>query len=136
MAISQTVYYRERGLTLIEVLVALAIVAIALTAVIKAASQNIRSTHYLQQKTIALWVGQNVMNEVRLGLIKTESNRSDQRQMTTMLDTDWYWQLTAEDTPNPHIRKINVNVYTPANRDNDEASPLISLEGYQYRETK
>ncbi len=56
------------GLTLIEVLIALAIVGIAMTAIIKATSQNIRSTAYLQNKLIAMWVGQQVSNEMLAGI--------------------------------------------------------------------
>ena len=54
-----------QGFTLLEVLIALAIISIALTAIIKASSQNIKDTAYLEDKAIANWVGLEVMNEVK-----------------------------------------------------------------------
>lgn len=115
------------GLTLIEVLVALAIIGIAMTAIIKAASQNIRSTRYLQDKTTALWVGQNLLNEARVGLLSEQENN----KTTTMLGREWYSQLEFKETPNKRIKKITVNVYNHAGTREDEA-PLVTLEGYLY----
>lgn len=61
---------KRAGFTLIEVLIALAILSISLTAIIKATSQNIKDTAYLQEKTLALWVGLNELNEARAGYIR------------------------------------------------------------------
>lgn len=128
MVASPMRHYRKiAGLTLIEVLVALAIVGIAMTAIIKAASQNIRSTHYLQNKTTALWVGQNLLNEARLGLIPEQENT----KTTSMLGRDWYSQIEFKETPNKRIKKITVNVSDHEDLGEDEA-PLVSLEGYLY----
>jgi general secretion pathway protein I len=119
------------GLTLIEVLVALAIISISLTAVIKAASQNIRGTGYLQNKSIALWVGQEVMGEVQLGLLKLTDDRDGESSTTTMLGQKWYWHASEESSANTRIKKINVRVYTREPAD-AEVSPLIDLDGYRY----
>jgi general secretion pathway protein I len=119
------------GMTLIEVLVALAIVAIAMTAVIKATTQTVRGTGYLETKTMAMWVGKQVLNEARLGLLSLPSDKL--KAKTLMLGREWHWQASKEATPNKHIDKLMVNVY--ANEPDDEdISPLISLESYVYRE--
>lgn len=137
MEMSQTKHYRKdafasvRGLTLIEVLIALAIIAIAMTAVIKATSQNIRGTSYLQDKTMAMWVGQQVMNEARVGLRKLPDSSDKLHDVTNMLGRDWYWQASQEETPNKRIRKISVNVYTHE-ADDEESAPIVSLESYVY----
>lgn len=119
----------SKGLTLIEVLIALAILSIAMTAVIKATSQNIRATTYLQDKTIALWVGQEVLSEAQVGIISLTSDTDRIKQTRTMLGKEWYFTDAQEDTPNKHIKKIRVQVF--ASRE-DEASPLINLESYFY----
>src|SRR5256885_498304 len=49
----------SRGFTLIEILVALAIIAVALAAGLRALSQSIDSAGALKQRTLALWVAQN-----------------------------------------------------------------------------
>jgi general secretion pathway protein I len=128
---------RSQGLTLIEVLIALAIIGIALTAIIKAASQNIRSTAYLQNKTIAMWTGQQVMNEVRAGLIKIPNPPDKLRQTTTMLGQEWNWSADQEETPSPFIRKIVVKVFKgQTSEEDEEASPIITLESYVNNEEK
>lgn len=122
---------RVVGLTLIEVLIALAIIGIAMTAIIKATTQNIRSTAYLQNKTIAMWVGSQVLNEARAGILKLPDAPDKRKQMTTMLGQDWYWQANQEATPNKRIYKITVSVFAHEN-ENEEETPLIRLESYVY----
>jgi general secretion pathway protein I len=122
---------RMTGLTLIEVLIALAIISIALTAAIKAASQNIRGTTYLQDKTIALWTGQEVMNEVRLGILKLPEDSDGESGSLNMLGRDWFWRAADEATANARIRKLRVRVYASEPQDEDTL-PLIDLDGYRY----
>lgn len=124
---------RQAGLTLIEVLLALAIVGIAMTAVIKAASQNIKSTAYLQNKTIAMWVGQQVINEVRAGLIELDSSSRNQKLTTDMFGHDWYWQMEQSETPNKNIKKITVSVFENE-ASKEEELPIITLVSYRYHE--
>ena len=122
---------KQLGLTLIEVLIALAIVAIAMTAIIKSTGQNIRGTNYLQDKSIAMWVGKQVLNEARVGLLVIPGAPDKLKAKTTMLGSDWYWQLSETSTPNKHIKKAEVRVYT-SDIDDDDQSPIISMETYLY----
>lgn len=121
------------GLTLIEVIIALAIIGIAMTAVIKVSSQNIRATNYLQTKSIANWIGQEAMNETLLGIIHVPgaSNQFVRSQKT--LGSDWHFTVSAEDTPNPHIKKITVHVFAKEQVEDNEI-PIITLESYLYHE--
>lgn len=116
------------GFTLIEVLVALAIIGIALTAVIKATSQNIRDTQYLQQKVIATWVATRVMNEARAGLINL-SKTDEVSEDTEMLNQEWTWKANLKDTPNPKIKKLFVSVFQ---KDHDQE--LVNLASYLYEQ--
>lgn len=122
---------RSLGLTLIEVLIALAIVGIAMLSVVKAVTQNIRATQYLQQKSSALWVGQSVLNEVAANVMSVD--RSTGHSKTTMLGQDWYWQLSAEATKNPRITKLTVQVYA-REEDQESESPILTLESYRYQQ--
>ena len=128
-------HYREQGLTLIEVLVALAISAIALTAVIKATSQSIRGTTYLQNKSIAMWVAQEALTEARLGLVVLPPLTDPMQRSTAMLDREWYVEGGSEETPNKRIRKISVSVFEqPAETRAENQTPLVTLESYVYLE--
>lgn len=113
------------GFTLIEVLIALAILGIAIIAIIRSTSQNVRGTAYLQDKTIAMWVGTEVVNRARLGLLKLPSEPMSQK--TKMLNRTWPWEASMENTPNQKIKKIDVKVYELANH-----SKLIELESFVY----
>jgi general secretion pathway protein I len=123
---------RHDGLTLIEVLIALAIVGIAMLAVIKAVSQNIRATHYLQQKTVALWVAQSILNEAKAGVLAVDHSSGNQAT-THALGQDWHWQLFSETTPNPHIFKLMIKVFATES-DQEADSAILTLEGYQYNQ--
>jgi general secretion pathway protein I len=122
-----------RGLTLIEVLIALAIVGIAMTAVIKATSQNIRATNYLQNKTMALGVAKQIMSEIQTGILKLPDHREPFKNKTTLLGREWYWLASQEMTPNKRIKNIQVKVYETENEDETETvTPLINIESYIY----
>jgi general secretion pathway protein I len=114
-----------RGFTLIEILIALVILSIALTAIIKATSQNIKDTFYIQQKTIATWVGLNAINEARLQLTKLPIEEEKQA-----LGAMWLVKGDLVETPNPRIKEIHVSVF----RKNDEAQ-LIELQSYLYAQS-
>lgn len=116
------------GFTLIEVLIALAILAIALTAIIKSTGQNIKDTTYLQNKTLAAWVGTEVVNRARANLIKLPIAPDALKDETEMLNQQWPWQASMEETPNPHIKKIVVDVFTSTNPDS-----IAHLESYLYQ---
>lgn len=120
------------GMTLIEVLIALAIVSIAMTAIIKATSENIRATTYLKNKTIALWVGQQIVNETRAGVLKLPSAPEDVSNTTIMLGQNWYWRANKNDTANARVKKIRVRVYSHPVDVNEDVTPLIDLESYDY----
>lgn len=133
MAMLPTPYYRKQsGFTLIEVLVALAIVSIALTAVIKASSQSIRGTSHLQAKTQALWTAQYVVNEIRAGLIPMRGTSEEREDSVEMLGQTWFWHASKEPTANMHIDKIKVAVFQ---QELEKNNPVVSLESYVYRKT-
>jgi general secretion pathway protein I len=122
---------RQKGLTLIEVLVALAIVSIALVAVVKATVQSIRGTTHLQDKTLATWVAWQIVNEVRTGLLILPKTSEKLNETTTMLNRKWAWQASQEETPNKHIMKIMVAVFAQTKKDNN-GLPIVVLESYVY----
>lgn len=115
------------GFTLIEVLLALAILSIALTAIIRATSQNIRDTLYVQNKTIAMWVGTQIVNEARVGVLKLPAAPDSLEQNTKMLSQTWPWEASMTGTANPKIKKIIVRVFTENNH-----AQLIELVSYVY----
>ncbi|HEX2549820.1 MAG TPA: type II secretion system minor pseudopilin GspI [Gammaproteobacteria bacterium] len=114
------------GFTLIEILIALTILSIALTALIKSTSQNIKNTHYLRQKTIATWIATNIVNEARLQLITLPKTPDTLDLEKKILGENWLVKGTLIPTPNPKIQEIQVSVFQK------EDAELIKLKSYQY----
>lgn len=104
------------GFTLLEVLIALFIITIAFAALIVGNSETVRHYSYIEDKSIAHWVGMNVATEARLGLLPIQ--RKEQQGQTTMLNKKWYWQVTTETTDNPIILKMNIRVGNKADHYN------------------
>lgn len=101
----------EQGLTLIEVLIALAILSIALTAIVQSASQNIRHTLYLQNRTIATWIGSAAMNTIRAGLIQVPAAPDHLSENNKTFGQSWTWTAAMKATPNPRIKQVVVEVF-------------------------
>jgi len=119
----------QTGFTLIEVLIALMILSIALTAIIKSTSQNIKDTFYIQQKTFALYIASDILNEIQAGVTKLSDETDELNETKDMFDQEWPYQANLQKTPNPHIKEINVTVHNPGTN-----MPLIHLTSYLYEQ--
>ncbi len=97
------------GFTLIEVLLALAVIAIALTALIKSTAQTVVSTARLKDKSISHWVAMQGVTMIQLGLLKITSNQPI-TQVTNMLGQRWYWRASLQSTAIKNLQKINITV--------------------------
>ena len=104
----------KQGFTLIEVMVALLVVAISLFAIFKSTSSVTWHASYLKEKTIANWIAQNQVALYRSK--KTWTNVSNTSGQVNMADVEWDWKMHIEKTENPNVRKIDVEVF----RDGDE----------------
>jgi general secretion pathway protein I len=102
----------ENGFTLIEVLVALAIVAIGMAAVLEALTSSANTAMYLQDKTLAEWVALNRIETVRLtGTVPTAGTSDD---TIDYAGQSWQWQQKVADTQITGMVQIEVDV-RPAN---------------------
>jgi general secretion pathway protein I len=100
---------RARGFTLVEVLVALMIVAMGLAALMVAVSGAARTSGYLRDKTLAQWIALNRLSEVRLNV-----NKSAQNTDTTELkfaNRTWHYDTRYFDTSITSMKRIVVRVY-------------------------
>lgn len=102
---------QKAGFTLIEVLLALAIIAIALTALLKVTAQNIENTHRIKEKTISHWVAMQGVSMIQLNLIQVNQSQ-ESTQATTMLGERWYWRAKISSTPLKKVQQITISVST------------------------
>lgn len=116
---------RQRGFTLLEVMVALAVLAIALAALIKGVSDNASNAAYLRDKSLAHWVGMNVVAEWRL--IGKLNDKDIKRGEEEMGNHTWYWTAQLVETFDEDVRRLDVTVTGSEDRD---AEPLITLVAF------
>ncbi|MGF1701002.1 type II secretion system minor pseudopilin GspI [Photobacterium makurazakiensis] len=99
----------QRGMTLLEVLVALAVFATAALGVMRAVSQHLNTLGYLEEKTFAAMVADNELAKVRLsGEIPTSARRGK----SELAGREWYWSIKSTKTADGYLRALDVTVAT------------------------
>ena len=114
---------RTPGFTLIEVLVALAIVAVALSAGMRALAQGADGASSLKARTLALWVAENRLARAQLEVAPQAPTASGEETQAGMA---LVWRQTIWATPNPAFRRIEIVVTEPGRPD----YALARLVGY------
>lgn len=117
---------RLSGFTLIEVLLALAVIAIALTALLKATSQNTAFTSRIKDKSIGHFVAMQGVAAIQLGLVQLTVNQ-ESTQTTLMAGQKWYWRAIMTPTSFKHMQRINITV--SLKKEGPFSDPLIA---YRY----
>lgn len=107
---------RKKGFTLLEVLVALVIIAIAFVSVFAAVSSHIQKLIYLENKIAAEWVALNVIEEIKLGVI-TQQN-AEITGTKTMLNKNYAWKAKTYPTDNKSMARLEVDVHLKNERGN------------------
>jgi len=115
------------GFTLIEVMVALTIIAISLGALLSTSGAQARNASYLKQKTIAHWVAVNELTQLRIA--KEFPDLGDKKGSTTMAGNEWFWIRTTKETEDNDARQITFTLYA----DKERSKNLTSLIGYANR---
>ena len=115
----------NRGFTLIEILIALAVLALAMSAVIKAASDYTVSQAHLRDRTMATWVARNVLAEFQLK--KDWPSVGEQKGTLEMGRQEWRWLARTTQTDESALRRMDVEVMLA---DSDSEEPLTTLSGF------
>jgi general secretion pathway protein I len=116
---------KQRGFTLIEVLVALAIVGFALPALLFQVMGNVDNEAYLRDKALAQWIAENKLAENRIlrsmGQRVLLGSASGEEQMA---GASWWWQLQSLPTGVDGMRRLEVEVGPQGKQ------KLVSLVGF------
>lgn len=99
---------RARGFTLIEVLMALAVLAIALAAILRTVGQSIDLTVDLRDRALAGWVAQNRLIAHQLQKDWPAAETTDGQ--TEMGGRVWRWREQVSTTPEPALRRIEIEI--------------------------
>lgn len=103
---------RTHGFTLVEVLVALAIVAIALGAGLRASGALTQNAQRLTDVTAAQWCADNALTEMRLA--RQFPGVGEAEFQCQQLGRDYRGQLRTRATPNPNFRRVDAVVLDDA----------------------
>jgi general secretion pathway protein I len=115
----------SRGFTLLEILIALAVLALAMGALIRAAGDYTASQSHLRDRTLATWVARDVLAEFQLR--GDWPSVGEQKGTREMGNREWRWLARTSQTDEAELRRLDVEV-TPA--DTDATEPLTTLSGF------
>ena len=109
----------QAGFSLIEAMVALAVLAIATVGLIGAVEQHIDSTRGVERRAIAMWVAENRLADLEVGTPEANGETVD------MLGRNWSVAVNRTATSDPALDRVTITV-APAG----ESSPMARLDGF------
>ena len=99
---------RQKGFTLIEVMVALTIVAFSLTAIAASMNQMIDAANTMRERTYASWIAQNKITELRLANVLPEvSSTSGELEYA---NSQWTWRAVVSESGIENFYRVDVSV--------------------------
>lgn len=114
---------RQGGFTLIEVMMALVVVSVALTALSQGLGNYVFQQSGLQERVVATWAAQNRLLEIQSG----QGGRLEKKAKQTLMGNDWQVEFKTEKTLIPGLNKIEVTVNLSG--DKDTAARIYSVVG-------
>jgi general secretion pathway protein I len=107
------------GFTLIEMVVAVAILAMAMAAILSGMARYADNTAHLRERTVALWIAHNRLTEIELQPTWPDVGRSDGE--VQFGGQKWRWEAEVQGTTDDRLRRIDIRILSPQ-RDGDAAS--------------
>ncbi len=114
-----------RGFTLIEVVVALAILGIGMLAVFKTIGDTVNNVGALRDRSFAEWIADNLITEIRLSgdMPSVEETAGG----VEFAGRQWHWVTKVSQTQVRGLRRIDVSV---RREDDPEGSSIVTLSGF------
>lgn len=116
---------KQRGFTLMEVLIALVVVSVALGAIVTTVGNYASHAGSIKQKTLAHWVAMNTLTELQVSR-QFPATGKEKKGSVEMAFQEWHWVYTVAETPDPNIRRVEVLVKS----DPKAEGVLTGLVGY------
>ncbi|MCF1430553.1 MAG: type II secretion system minor pseudopilin GspI [Shewanella sp.] len=99
---------RSCGMTLLEVMVAMAVFAIAAVAITKSLTEMMANMPELEKRTLAQWVADNQMVDARLSKSFPALGKKEGKEV--LADQQWYWRKEVVKTTDDNFRMIRISV--------------------------
>ncbi len=121
-----TLNNRDKGFTIIEVLIAMAIFAVSVTALTGSFQGNINNATHLKNKTLATWIAQNKLVEMKYAdAPPTTAKKSEKVQFASR---SWIVETWGKKTAQGRL--INVIIDVKEDTDDADAGVLATLETF------
>lgn len=118
----------QKAFTLLEVLVALAVLTMGLGTVIKVAGTQASQLSHLKNKTLAIWVANNKANEIQIGQWPKTGSSSGHEFMGNQ---EWRWKVKVSNTADKDLRRLDIDV-SKANEEGETVVRFISFAGKKH----
>lgn len=109
----------QQGFTLLEVMIALAILAVASAGLLTASSGYLRQSSQLEQKVVANWAAQNWMNELRLAGVSPRIGES--RAEAELAGRRFQLKAQTSATESPLLVRVELQVFSHEEGDDSKA---------------
>jgi len=120
----------SKGFTLIEVMLAMAVFAIAGVAMLGAASNNFANLGQLEEKMVANWIASNQL--VATSLDKTWPPKNNKKGKVEMAGKEWFWQQKVLKTNDNDMRAVTMEIRV----NESDKSAVTSLTTYVAKRAK
>jgi general secretion pathway protein I len=104
---------RSTGFTLIEVMVALVVVALGMMTVHTTLNRYAAASLYLEEQTLASWIATNKLTE--LSVASTWPSIGDYEEEIEFAARDWRCEIVVSETEVPNLRRVDVSVMLASN---------------------
>ncbi len=108
---------RQSGFTLIEVMIALVLLAVSLGAVLASVNQHSFQLTRSHERFHAHRVAMHVAGQYKV--TKRWPSTGVHEDTIKVAEAQWNWKATTTNTPDEHVRKIVIEVFAPGNSDSD-----------------
>ena len=99
---------RAQGFTLVEVMVALAIIALSLTAVASKMGRMIDTSNSMRERTYASWIAQNKITELRLANVIPEVTATSGE--IDYANNTWAWRAVVSESGIENLYRVDVSI--------------------------
>ncbi len=119
---------RSTGFTLLEVLVALAVFAVAAVSLMRVSESQLTLSRQLEDKTFAHWVAMNQITEMQLQ--QAWPDAGEERARTPMAGRFWQIIIKTSPTTVSSMRRVEILVTESPEEGGREMPVLTSLTGF------